>query len=62
MLIKILKSFTLKGTKYEPKQNISLTETEEKNIFWRNRIKDKDVEIVEKQIDVEIVEKQINKK
>lgn len=50
MFIKILKSFTLKGTKYEPKQDISLTETEEKNIFWRNRIKDKDVEIVEKQI------------
>ena len=50
MFIKILKSFTLKGTKYEPTQDISLTETEEKNIFWRNRIKDKDVEIVEKQI------------
>lgn len=40
MLIKILKPFPLKGTKYEPKQEIQV---DIKTPFWRNRIKDKDV-------------------
>lgn len=48
MLIKILKPFSFKGTKYQEGQQIEVQDIN--NIFWRNRIKDKDVEIVEKAI------------
>lgn len=46
MLIKILKPFSFKGTKYQEGQQIEVQE----NVFWRKRIEDKDVEKVEKAI------------
>ena len=57
MLIKILKPFNFKGAKYQTNQEIEIKEDATKlpaEIFWRNRLKDKDVEIIE--------QKAINKK
>jgi len=64
MLIKILKPFSFQGTKYQIEQEVEIKDANKvpAEIFWRNRLNDKDIEIIEKTIDIEIIEKVINKK
>jgi hypothetical protein len=52
MLIKILKPFNYKEVKYQANQEIEIKEDATKlpaEIFWRNRLKDKDVVCLTKQ-------------
>jgi len=52
MFIKILKPFSLKGKKYKVKETLEIKDENKipTELFWFNRLQDKDIEIVEKAI------------
>lgn len=69
MFIKILKPFSLQGKKYKVEDTLEIKDENKipTEVFWFNRLQDKDIEETKeaeatKEAEVEIVEKAINKK